>query len=102
VTHHYKEQLQSIAQAFKHELRVYQFVLKDPRTPRLAKICLSLAVGYALLPFDLIPDFIPVIGHLDDAIIVPGLVFLALKLIPTEIVAQCRHKAAATLDRPEQ
>lgn len=98
--HHYKEQLQSITQAFKRELRVYQLVLKDPRTPRLAQICLGLAVGYALLPFDLIPDFIPVIGHLDDAILVPGLVLLALKLIPAEIVAECRHKAAAPLDRP--
>jgi carbonic anhydrase len=48
--------------------------------------------------FDLIPDFLPVIGHLDDVIIVPGLVVLALRLIPTEIVAECRRKVAATLD----
>jgi uncharacterized membrane protein YkvA (DUF1232 family) len=98
--HHDKGKLQNIARAFKRELRVYQLVLKDPRTPRLAKIFLGLAVGYVLLPFDLIPDFLPIIGHLDDAIIVPALVFLALKLIPSEIVVECRHKAAATLDMP--
>ncbi|MBI3756752.1 MAG: DUF1232 domain-containing protein [Deltaproteobacteria bacterium] len=85
------EQLRRIARSLKHELSVYRLVLKDPRTPRLPKILLGLAVGYALLPFDLIPDFIPVIGHLDDLIIVPGLVILALKLIPPEIVADCRR-----------
>jgi len=85
-------QLRTIGTTFKRELRVYRLVLKDPRTPKSAKFFLGLAVGYALLPFDLIPDFIPVIGHLDDLIIVPGLVFLALKLIPVEIVAEHRHK----------
>jgi uncharacterized membrane protein YkvA (DUF1232 family) len=79
---------------FKRELHVYQLVLKDPRTPKLAKILLGLAVGYALLPFDLIPDFIPIIGHIDDVLIVPGLVFLALKLVPAEVVAECRQRVA--------
>jgi len=55
-----------------------------------------MAVGYVLLPFDLIPDFIPVIGPLDDLIIVPGLVYLALKLIPDEVMAECRRKVAET------
>jgi uncharacterized membrane protein YkvA (DUF1232 family) len=91
----FMQQLQETANAIKRELHVYQLVLKDPRTPRLAKILLGLAVGYALLPFDLIPDFLPIIGHLDDVIIVPGLVFIALKLIPAEIVAECREKATA-------
>jgi len=94
------DRLKAAARAFKRELRVYQLVLRDPRTPKLAKILLGLAVGYVLLPFDLIPDFIPVIGHLDDVIIVPGLVFFALKLIPTEIVAECRLKVTAALDEP--
>ena len=94
------DRLKAVGRAFKRELRVYQFVLRDPRTPKLAKILLGLAVGYVLLPFDLIPDFIPVIGHLDDVIIVPGLVFFALKLIPTEIVAECRLKVTAALDEP--
>jgi uncharacterized membrane protein YkvA (DUF1232 family) len=89
------DRLKAAGRAFKRELRVYQFVLRDPCTPKLAKILLGLAIGYVLLPFDLIPDFIPVIGHLDDVIIVPGLVFLALKLIPAEIVAECRRQVAS-------
>jgi len=60
------DQLKAIGRTLKHELKVYQLVLKDPRTPKLAKWLLGLAVGYTLLPFDLIPDFIPIIGHLDD------------------------------------
>ena len=85
--------LKSIAQAFKRELEVYRLVLRDPRTPWLAKALLGLAVGYLLLPFDIIPDFIPVIGQLDDAIIVPTLVVTALKLVPKEVVEECRARA---------
>src|SRR5262245_19501137 len=92
------DRLKAAARAFKRELRVYQLVLRDPRTPKLAKILLGLSVGYVLLPFDLIPDFIPVLGHLDDVIIVPGLVFLALKLLPVEIVAECRRQVASATD----
>ena len=51
-----------------------------------------MAIGYLLLPFDLIPDFIPVIGQLDDLLIVPGLIYLALKMIPDEVMAECRRK----------
>lgn len=84
--------LKEIAVRFKREFAVYRCVLKHPQTPFLAKCLLGLAVGYALLPFDLIPDFIPVIGHLDDLVIVPGLVVMALWLIPDAIVAECRLK----------
>ncbi len=90
-----RQQLQVIAQKFTRELAVYRHVLRDHRTPRLAKILLGLAVGYALLPFDLIPDFLPIIGHLDDMIIVPGLVFLALRFIPPEVLAECRQRVIA-------
>jgi uncharacterized membrane protein YkvA (DUF1232 family) len=87
------DNLKAVGRGLKHELQVYQLVLKDPRTPKPAKWLLGLAVGYALLPFDLIPDFIPVIGHLDDVIIVPTLVIIALKLVPAEVVADCRSQA---------
>ena len=79
----------------KTELTVYRLVLKDPRTPKFSKICLGLAVGYVLLPFDLIPDWIPVVGHLDDIIIVPLLVIVGLKFIPKEVVEECRDKVSS-------
>ncbi len=88
--------LKHTADKVKVELKTYQLILKDSRTPRLAKIILGLAIGYLFLPFDIIPDFIPVIGHLDDAIIVPALVVLALKMIPKEVIEDCRSKAKDT------
>jgi uncharacterized membrane protein YkvA (DUF1232 family) len=86
-----------LSRACKREFRMCQLVLRDPRTPRVAKFLLGLAVGYVLLPFDLIPDFIPVLGCLDDVVIVPGLVWLALKLTPDEIVAEYRQEACAAI-----
>ena len=87
----WSDRMRDIAKTLKREVRVYRLVMKHPRTPFLAKGLLGLAVGYVLMPFDLIPDFIPVLGHLDDVIIVPGLVILALKLIPKDVVAECRR-----------
>ncbi|MBT3265920.1 DUF1232 domain-containing protein [Candidatus Poribacteria bacterium] len=86
--------LKAIGRGLKRELDVYRLVLAHPRTPRLARWLLGLAVGYALLPFDLIPDFIPVLGHLDDVIIVPALVWSALRLIPGDVVAECRRQVS--------
>jgi uncharacterized membrane protein YkvA (DUF1232 family) len=88
------ERSKEMTRAFKRELIVYQRVLRDERTPLVAKLFLSLAIGYLLMPFDLIPDFIPVIGHLDDVVIVPALVFVALQCIPREIVAEHREQVA--------
>ena len=82
----------SIARKLRNEFKVYNLVLKDPRTPKSAKFLLWIAVGYALLPFDIIPDFIPVLGQLDDFIIVPALIIIALKLAPKDVVADCRAK----------
>lgn len=75
---------------FKKEIKFYQAILRDPRTPKLSKFFLGLAVGYALNPIDLIPDFIPVIGHLDDLIIIPGLIFIAIRLIPKKLLQEHR------------
>jgi uncharacterized membrane protein YkvA (DUF1232 family) len=84
--------LKEFARAFKKELKVYRLILNDPNTPITAKIFLSLAVGYVVMPFDLIPDFIPVLGQLDDLIIVPGLVWIALKFTPRAVVLKCRQQ----------
>ncbi|MBM3497190.1 MAG: DUF1232 domain-containing protein [Armatimonadetes bacterium] len=85
--------LRTLGRALKRELGVYRLVLRDRRTPWYARAVLGLAVGYLLLPFDLIPDFIPVLGQLDDLILVPGLVLLALKLVPAEVVEECRRRS---------
>jgi uncharacterized membrane protein YkvA (DUF1232 family) len=82
--------LKKIAEQLKQEFEVYRLVLKHPETPVFAKIFLGLAIGYVLMPFDLIPDFIPLIGQLDDLVIVPLLVYVALRMIPDAIVHECR------------
>lgn len=86
------ERSKNIVRLFKRELIVYQRVLQDERTPLSAKLFLALAIGYLCMPFDLIPDFIPVIGHLDDAVIVPALVFVALRFVPPELVSEYREQ----------
>ncbi len=77
------------------ELDVYRRILKHPKTPRAAKWLLGMAIAYAASPIDLIPDFIPVLGHLDDLIVVPALIMLALRLIPKDVVQECRRAASA-------
>lgn len=84
--------LRQLLQKFKQELRLYRGILTDPRTPKLTKILLGCAVGYAISPVDLIPDFIPIVGHLDDAVIVPTLIWLALKTIPQALLEEHRRK----------
>ena len=82
----------TLLERFKKELKFYQSVLKDSRTPKLSKFFLGLAVAYALNPIDLIPDFIPILGYLDDLIIVPALIFIAVRLIPEELLQEHRRK----------
>ena len=80
-----------------HQLKtdVYALYLayKDPRTPWYARIFAAVVVGYAFSPIDLIPDFIPVLGYLDDLIITPLGIYLALKMIPKEVMADARQRA---------
>jgi len=74
---------------------LYRLVYRDPRTPRVARWLLAAAVGYLLSPIDIIPDWIPLLGHVDDVLIVPGLIALALRLVPAEIIADCRAQLRA-------
>jgi len=84
--------LRAVARNLVQEVRVCGLVLRDPRTPWLARILLGCGVAYALSPVDFIPDFLPVIGHVDDVIIVPLLIVLGLALVPKEVVVEHREK----------
>ena len=72
------------------------FAMKDPRVPFAAKLVAASVAAYAASPIDLIPDFIPVLGYLDDLIIVPLGVGLVIRMIPAEVWAECREKAQRT------
>ena len=72
---------------------MYGLLLNASRTPKFSKILIGLALGYALFPFDIIPDFIPVLGHIDDVVIVPALIVLALKLVSNEVCQGSRYRA---------
>ena len=87
-----KEKLQQTRQFFKQNFDVFQGLYRDPRTPRGARWLLWAAIGYTLMPFDLIPDFLPVIGHIDDVVIVPFLIYLAIKRIPPELYDEHRRR----------
>jgi uncharacterized membrane protein YkvA (DUF1232 family) len=91
------EKLKSLTKHLKQEFAVYRLVLKHPQTPFIAKVFLGLAVGYLLLPFDLIPDFIPVLGQLDDVVIIPLLVYIALLFIPQGVIQSCREQVQVTI-----
>jgi uncharacterized membrane protein YkvA (DUF1232 family) len=87
--------LQSRARALKHETRALYLAFRHPRTPWYARAWVALVVAYAMSPIDLIPDFIPVLGYLDDLILVPMGVWLALRLVPPGVMAECRARASS-------
>lgn len=82
----------------KTELYALYLAYQDPRMPWYARICAACVAGYAFSPIDLIPDFIPVLGYLDDLIILPLGVALAVRLIPPGLMADCRARAARELE----
>ena len=81
------------AKALRTEIVALYLASKHPGTPWYAKFLAALIIGYALSPIDLIPDFIPVIGYLDDLIIIPAGIALLIKIIPRDILEECRAKA---------
>jgi len=97
----YIENLKKRANALKRETYALYLAYNDPRVPWYAKVVCACTVGYALSPIDLIPDFIPVLGYLDDLIIVPAGLTLAIKLIPEEVMSVCRSKAEVKMNQKE-
>jgi uncharacterized membrane protein YkvA (DUF1232 family) len=85
--------MKSTAKRLKSEVRALYLAYRDPRVPWQARLVIGAVVAYALSPIDLIPDFVPVLGYLDDLILVPLGIGLALKMIPPDVMSECREKA---------
>ena len=81
------------AKKLKTDIPAVFLALKEKKTPWYAKIIAAIVVVYALSPIDLIPDFIPVLGYLDDLILLPALIACCVKCIPSEVFASCRSRA---------
>ncbi|HSL45844.1 MAG TPA: YkvA family protein [Anaerolineales bacterium] len=86
--------LKARARALKQEALAIYLAARDPRTPWYVKVLIFFVVAHTFSPIDLIPDFIPVLGYLDDLIITPGGIWLAVRLIPAEVLADARAAAA--------
>ncbi len=85
--------LRKRAEYLKREAFALYLAYHDARVPWYAKVVCACTVGYALSPIDLIPDFVPVLGYLDDLIIVPASLTLAIRMIPEDVMRECRFKA---------
>lgn len=86
-------------QALRREVFTLYVAFRHPRVPWYAKALAIAVVGYALSPVDLIPDFIPLLGYLDDLVLIPLGVWLVVRLIPPEVLAQCRRDAESLAGR---
>jgi uncharacterized membrane protein YkvA (DUF1232 family) len=94
------ERLKRWARRLKVEVHALYLAYKDPRVPWYARVFAAVVVGYAFSPIDLIPDPIPVLGYLDDLVLIPLGVALAIRMIPPQVLAECREEAHETTDRP--
>jgi len=88
------------ASTLKRDVLALWIAARDPRTPWIAKAVAASIAAYALSPIDLIPDFIPVLGYLDDLLIVPIGIALAVRLIPAELMAEFRNASVGLAARP--
>ncbi len=89
--------LKQRARHLKAETFALYLAARDPRTPWYAKFLVAGIVAYAFSPIDLIPDFVPVLGYLDDLILIPMGIALAIKLVPHSVLAECRARAQGTI-----
>src|SRR5262245_4597038 len=92
--------LQKWARALKQQTLAVYFAARHPRTPWLARVLALAVAAYALSPIDLIPDFVPVLGYLDDLIIVPLGLALVVWLVPVDVMESCRERAQALAEKP--
>ena len=93
------QRLKERAGRLKVETFALYLAARDPRTPWYAKLLIMGVVAYALSPVDLIPDFIPVLGYLDDIILIPIGISLALRLVPPTVMSECRAEASRSLEK---
>ncbi len=94
------ERAKQWARIVRRDVHAIYLAARDPRVPWYAKALAACVAGYALSPIDLIPDFIPVLGYLDDLVIVPLGILAVVRLIPPDILAQHRAAALAAQDKP--
>ena len=87
------KKLKEKTKTLKTEIIAISLSMHDSRTPILAKIMVVITIGYALSPIDFIPDFIPILGYLDDLIILPFMIAICIKLIPQKVLEESRIKA---------
>jgi uncharacterized membrane protein YkvA (DUF1232 family) len=92
--------LKEWARRLRRDVVAVYFAARDPRTPMLVRVLAFAVAAYALSPIDLIPDFIPALGYLDDLLIVPLGLLLVVRLLPPDILESSRSKASAALERP--
>jgi uncharacterized membrane protein YkvA (DUF1232 family) len=93
------DQWKQKAKRLKVEVYALYLAYRDPRVPLHARIFAACVVGYAFSPIDLIPDFIPVLGYLDDLILIPLGILLALRMIPAEVMVECRVRAQEVMQQ---
>jgi uncharacterized membrane protein YkvA (DUF1232 family) len=94
------DKLKAAGKQIKQDGLTVYFIARDSRTPLLVKLIALAIAGYALSPIDLIPDFIPIIGYLDDLILLPLGIFLVIRLTPAEVINASRKKAGEVSTRP--
>jgi uncharacterized membrane protein YkvA (DUF1232 family) len=94
------DRLKQQAARLRRELRAIGLACRDPRTPWYARVLAGCVIAYAVSPIDLIPDFIPVLGYVDDLLIVPFGLWLAMKMIPIDVLADCRERVNSAEGNP--
>jgi uncharacterized membrane protein YkvA (DUF1232 family) len=92
--------LKDWARSIRRDVVAIWFAARDPATPMAVRLLALVIAAYALSPIDLIPDFIPVLGYLDDLLLVPLGLLLVIRLLPPQVLASARQKATAVIERP--